>query len=116
MALSPGQRVDLKRRVAETLGEQSWSDVDLILREFGFATTEQWRDNDRNAYVIAMLEGVVDDAALQQLDSYLHPSARPAAPPQPTEFDDPLNPWAARMGNRRLLAPSPSDEITNVRR
>lgn len=94
MSLDPGQRVDLKRRVAVTLGEQTWSDIDLTLREFGFPTRDDWRGDDRHDYVLEMVQGVSDDAALQQLDSYLHPSAKSPAAPQPDAFDDPTDPWS----------------------
>lgn len=103
MALSPGERVDLKRRLADALGAQSWSDIDLTLNEFGLPTTDNWRSDDRRAYVLAMVEGVSDDAALLQLDSYLHPSAKPPAPPQPDAFDDPSDPWSGN-GLRLFLS------------
>ena len=93
VALNPGQRIDLKKRVAETLSRQSPADIDLVLSEFGFATDDEWR-GESHPYVLAMLGlGNPDDVSLEQLDSYLHPSAVEAAPPQPEVFDDPTSPW-----------------------
>jgi uncharacterized protein YdaU (DUF1376 family) len=38
MDLSPGERIELRKRIAATLSEQEWSDILLILDEFGFET------------------------------------------------------------------------------
>lgn len=103
MTLSAGDRVDLKRRVSQTLGRQDWADIDLTLGEFGFSTQDDWNGGDRKAYVLEMLRYANDDAALAQLDSYLHPTAVPAAPPQPDAFDDPANPWSG-TGLRLFLS------------
>jgi hypothetical protein len=102
MTLDPGERVELKRRVVETLGEQEWPDIDLILEEFGFPTEEEWHGSSRPSYVQAMLKHQPDDR-LVQLDGYLHPSAVPPADPPPAAFDDPLNPWAG-TGLRLFLS------------
>ncbi len=103
MDLTPGERVELKKKIAEALGQQSWPDIDLILGEFGFPTTDEWRGNDRAEYVLAMVRHSGDDAALRQLASYLHPTAVAAAPPQPDSFDDPANPWTGN-GLRLFLS------------
>lgn len=93
VTLSPGQRVDLKKRIAAKLSLQEWSDIDLTLSEFGLPHTDDWRGNERDQYVLDMLRGVDDDATLRQLDSYLYPVTGPTAPPQPDAFDDPTSPW-----------------------
>lgn len=103
MTLTPGQRLDLKKRIAQTLAQQEWGNIDLTLGEFGLPTTDDWRGNDREDYVRDMLRGVTDEAALQQLDSYLHPAAAAPAVPQPHSFDDPTNPWVGN-GLRLFLS------------
>ena len=96
MALSPGERVDLKKRIAETLGQQEWRDIDLTLSEFGFPISDEWRGDERSDYVLAMLGPGAADGALAQLDGYLHPTDAPSAPPQPEAFDDPADPWSGQ--------------------
>ena len=103
MSLTPGQRIDLKKKIAEVLGQQSWPDIDLTLGEFGFPISDEWRGNDRTEYVLEMVRHSSDDAALSQLASYLHPTAVAAAPPQPDSFDDPANPWTG-TGLRLFLS------------
>jgi len=103
MALTPGERIDLKKDIAATLGQQDWRDVDLTLEEFGFPVSDEWGGDDREGYVLAMLRTVNKDAPLIQLHSYLHPRAVEAAPPQPEAFDDPTNPWSG-SGLRLFLS------------
>lgn len=103
MALTPGQRIDLKKRVAETLGQQEWRDIDLTLAEFGLPIDDQWRGDDRIAYVLEMIGSSSADEVLAQLDDYLHPTAVGPAPPQPQSFDDPRNPWSGE-GFRLFLS------------
>jgi hypothetical protein len=103
MELTPGDRIDLKKKIANALGQQSWGDIDLTLGEFGFPITDQWNGSDRTEYVLDMVRHVSDDASLTQLASYLHPTAVAAAPPQPDSFDDPENPWSGN-GLRLFLS------------
>jgi hypothetical protein len=101
MALSPGERIDLKKRIIETLANQEWRDIDLTLEEFGFPTLDTWSGH-KTEYVLAMIKDE-PETRLLQLDSYLHPTAAPAATPQPLAFDDPSNPWAGK-GLRLFLS------------
>jgi hypothetical protein len=101
MSLSPGERIELKKSVAASLGQQEWSDMDLILDEFGFPISDSW-EGDRSSYVMSMLYRA-DDEALAQLHSYLRPSSLPPASPQPDAFDDPANPWSG-TGFRLFLS------------
>jgi hypothetical protein len=89
--VQPGERVEIKKRIAATLGGQPGLDIDLILSEFGFPTVETWRGSAED-YVIAMIRGASDND-LRELDSYLHPSAVLPAPPQPEVFNNPNSPW-----------------------
>ena len=103
MTLSPGERIEVKKAIADALGRQEWRDIDLTLHEFGFPTTDQWEGgNDPSDYVLDMLRAS-DDQALLQLQSYLRPTAVEAAGPQPEAFDDPANPWSG-IGFRLFLS------------
>jgi hypothetical protein len=92
MSLTPGARLDLKRRLAGTLGSQDWPEIDLTLEEFGFPVRDEWQGSPES-YVIDCLRQA-DDAALEQLSSYLHPTEVAEARPQPITFDDPTSPWS----------------------
>lgn len=92
MTLTTGQRIDIKKKIAETLEQQEWSDSDLTLDEFGFPTDDRW-NGTKIEYVVAMLRGASNESLIQ-LDGYLHPKAGPTPTPQPEQFDDPANPWS----------------------
>ncbi len=69
--MRPGDRITLLRRLADTLTEQEdWEDIDLVLRQFGFTTSERW-DGSQRAYALQHLESGTD-TALVDLDEYLH--------------------------------------------
>ena len=101
MALSPAERIDLKRRIAETLGSQEWRDIDLTLEEFGLPTKDTW-SGPTEEYVLATIKDQ-PEARLLQLDSYLNPTAAPRAAPQPVAFDDLSSPWSGK-GLRLFLS------------
>lgn len=101
MPLTPGERIDLKKGIAQTLGQQEWGNIDLTLEEFGCSTSDSW-EGGRESYVLAMIRSC-DDAALSELDSYLHPKAGAPVEAQPSTFDDPTNPWAG-SGLRLFLS------------
>jgi len=86
--------VELTKRLANTLAQQAWPDIELTLAEFGFPTDESWR-GDAQDYTRAMLQGAPYDR-LRELDGYLHPREGPQAPPQQDAFDDPSSPWTAQ--------------------
>ena len=93
MALSPGERIDLKKQIAETLGNQEWRDIDLTLSEFGFPTEETW-DGSPSGYVVEMLATSKADGALVELASYLRPTAGPLPQEATDRFADPGSPWS----------------------
>lgn len=95
MALTPGQRLDLKKKLAGTLGQQPWRDIDLTLEEFGFPTTDG-DFSDTTEYVQEMLRYGGSDESLAQLDDYLHPTATAPAVVQPQPFDDASSPWSGQ--------------------
>lgn len=73
-----GERVEFIKRVARTLSEQPWPDIDLVLRQAELRTMEQWEDGGRYGYCVWSLETASADT-LVELDDYLH-SATSAAP------------------------------------
>jgi len=59
------------RRLADTLGrEEQWDDLDLLLRQFGFATSDRW-ERDKRSYALHHLQDGAD-TALVEMDEYLH--------------------------------------------
>jgi hypothetical protein len=91
MTLSPGERIELKKRIATALSEQSWADIDLTLGEFGLSTLEEW-DGSKESYVRAMLQGASEPLMLQ-LYGYLNPSDAPVVGPPTTTFENPSDAW-----------------------
>lgn len=85
MPLSPGERLDLIREIADGLSSRDWSEVDLILSQFGLPSTDMWSPSSAEAgvrdYVLDMLRYVRDDDdALVELADYVAP--RPNLVPQ----------------------------------
>ncbi len=91
--LTHADRIAVKKRIASTLGQQSWLDIDLTLEEFGFPTSND-PDGGEASYVLNMIRHGGSDESLQELDGYLHPTEAPVASPQPKSFEDPSNPWS----------------------
>ena len=54
MALSPSQRIKLITEIANRLGKEEWTLIDLTLKQFGFPTLSSW-DDSKGAYIIAMI-------------------------------------------------------------
>jgi hypothetical protein len=68
--MTPSQRVDIVKRSAKQLASESWTDIDLTLRQFGFPTSPAWDGNDRYSYCVQHLEQG-GDAAIGSLGDYL---------------------------------------------
>jgi hypothetical protein len=81
--MNRGARLELKKRIARTLAEQSWPEIDATLEEFRLPTQETW-NNDQQSYCFEMLRSA-SDATLVELNTYLH------NPVQVTVVDD--EPW-----------------------
>ena len=68
--MEPGTRVDTIMRVAASLEARGgWTEIDLILSEFGYPTDETWY-GDTSSHVIELLQ-YGDTDALVALDAYL---------------------------------------------
>jgi nucleoside 2-deoxyribosyltransferase len=65
MTLTPSDRATYKKEIAQRLSQQSWTEIDLVLNEFGAATTDEWPGGDRFAYVVEMLKGITDTVVRQ---------------------------------------------------
>lgn len=68
--MTPAERIAAIKESATLLSQQSWSDIDLILRQYALPTTDSWQGNDRYAYVVDMIEHEPDDV-LHPLHQYL---------------------------------------------
>lgn len=69
--MRPRDRVTLLRRLADTLEQYGdWEELDLVLRQFGFATPYSWEGTKRSC-ALRQLEGGTD-TALVDLDEYLN--------------------------------------------
>lgn len=69
MTLTPSERVHLISEIADRLSDNSWSIIDMTLRQFGLPTTDEWR-GDAHPYVMAMVEDGSDES-LVELGSHL---------------------------------------------
>lgn len=68
--MQPGERVDLIKRVADRLAaEDEWSEIDLILEQFGFGIFEEWVGAKKSYVVECVKEGT--NQQLNALDQYL---------------------------------------------
>jgi len=67
-----GERVDLIRKLADSLGRTTWPQVDLVLRQFGFRWSHDWPGDDLEVYALHHLEQG-KDAQLVELHDYLFP-------------------------------------------
>ena len=71
--MNPGQRINLFKKVARRLAEMSFSDGDLILRQFNFPWTDQWEGSgNAYSYYLEMIERGKDED-LVDLHEYLFP-------------------------------------------
>lgn len=78
MALTPSQRITLMKSIAQRLGPEEWSLIDLTLKQFGLPWTEQW-SGSKEAYVLEMIERATDDVLLD-LGSHVGFHLQDAAP------------------------------------
>jgi hypothetical protein len=76
--VKPGDRIEIKKRLAAALSETGWAEIDLILTEFNQPTTDQW-SGDESGYIIEMLRQASDED-LSSLSEYVLGSG--VAPPE----------------------------------
>ncbi len=64
MKLTKSQRVKVIQNVASHLGPDDWTNIDLVLNQFGFPTRDEWQ-GDRISYVVRMIENAKDDELVE---------------------------------------------------
>jgi hypothetical protein len=69
MPLAPGARIQLRKRISASLGNETWGDIDLMFQEFDLPTSDQW-SGSQESYGLAMTRGATDEK-LMGLDQYL---------------------------------------------
>lgn len=78
--MQPGHRVDAIKRIAPRLAAtDDWGEIDLVLEQFGFATSDYWQGDMRPYIVKSLSDG--DDDDLAALDQYLMGHSRPGDEP-----------------------------------
>jgi len=60
MALTTSQRIALIKTIAQRLGSEESSLIDLTLKQFSLPWTHQW-GGSKEAYILEMVEGAADD-------------------------------------------------------
>lgn len=61
--MKPGDRIEIKKRLADALAPRDWHEIDLILTEFNQHTRDRF-EGSSHAYVIDMLSESTDDDLL----------------------------------------------------
>ena len=64
MTLSPSDRVRIISEIGQRLGTAEWAHIDLTLRQFRLPWDDDWRNDDRQIYVMRMIENGNDDVLL----------------------------------------------------
>jgi nucleoside 2-deoxyribosyltransferase len=78
--VQPGERVEVIKRISTRLGaEDEWSEIDLVLEQFGFETEYRW-EGDVKSYVIHCVKRDADEK-LRALDQFLMGHSRPDEEP-----------------------------------
>ena len=63
MALTPSQRINLLKEIAQRLANEDWPLIDVTLKQFSLPWAEEWRGT-KDAYVLQMIEGAADDVVI----------------------------------------------------
>jgi hypothetical protein len=67
--MNPAERIKLITESASLLAKRTWSEIDLILGQFGMTIADQW-EGDEHSYVIAMIQ-YSEDTSLGALHQFL---------------------------------------------
>lgn len=59
--MKPGERIEIKKKLAAELAKREWTEIDLILSEFNQPVTDMWEGNGEEAYVLDMLTRATDE-------------------------------------------------------
>src|SRR5688572_19193335 len=96
-------------KIASALSERRWQDIDLILEQFGFSTTEYW-EGDAYSYVVQYTKGGTDEALLE-LHEFLFPGEAPS-PREEGAADEGVAIW--QPGYFRLFISHSSKQADDV--
>lgn len=79
--MNPGQRVDvIKRVVTHLTATDDWTEIDLVLEQFGFQTSDFWQ-GDMKSYIVDSLKRGDNDDGLAAIDQYLMGDTSPGDAP-----------------------------------
>jgi hypothetical protein len=74
--MNPAERIPLIKAAAAALSEESWADMNLTLRQFGFSTYDDdgnFNMPEQYEYAVDRLESLGSDEALAQIQEFLFP-------------------------------------------
>jgi hypothetical protein len=110
MALDPAQRIAMIQEIAAALGQREWSEINLILEQFGFPTAywSDWADAEMTHYARAMVKDASDDL-LATLQQYVAEQTQTAAVTSGPWQPDRLHLFMIHLASQR-------DIVGNVRR
>jgi len=68
--MKPSERIHLIKETSVALGKESWSIIDLTLKQFKLPWTDEWRGDNKDDYVMDMITDA-NDQALVELAKHL---------------------------------------------
>jgi hypothetical protein len=80
MSLSPSQRVSLIKVIAERLGKENWSLIDVTLSQFSADTSDSWVGS-AESYVLQMVQQAPDQTLIDLAQRVGYRFDEPASPP-----------------------------------
>jgi hypothetical protein len=105
MSLSPSQRLVLIKVIAERLGNESWSLVDITLTEFGLPTQSNW-NGDVETYVLKQVQSAPDQTLidLAQHVGYKFEQAAVSGVEPPFWHKDMLRLFISHLATHKIFA------------
>jgi hypothetical protein len=109
-AMQKAERVTLIMKLAGTLSERRWQDLDLILEQFGFPTSDFW-EGDQYSYVVHHIKAAKEDELLE-LHEFLFPDEAPSRRVEGVVVEDTTGVW--ERGYFRLFISHSSKQAGEV--
>lgn len=88
-------RLELKSKIVEKMGEMEWPHIDLILNEFNLWTSDTW-NGQKIAYVVRALQNI-DDADLLDIGEHFKLTASALQPVELAAWDEKHPIWQKGM-------------------
>lgn len=63
--MHPSERIKHIKEISKELSKEDWALIDLTLKQFGLPYSETWGNNDRESYVIEMIDEAKDKPLLE---------------------------------------------------